>query len=310
MVQGIYRLINNINDKVYVGQSINIEQRFKEHIYHLNSNSHHAYKLQMFYNQNKHNKNFQIDYDVLEVIENDKYLNTRESHYINLYNSYNNGYNSISMNGDKTHTKKNYLQNKKLDKINDSKEEFHYLSNKYISNLYLQHGGYNDTYLYRVNEAIKYFVKNYNLSLHKAEIKQYKANVNLLIIDKDFQVLQEYKYISEYNCIGLDRYTYRTKTSRKYRIQRYEKFDNIIKSKRRYEYLLKRFNNLDEDIIRHNVLKYSSNKYRIPISHIRDIIGYEYDSFKKHIIDDKDIQKLSKGLGINYLKGHIEIDLN
>lgn len=29
MTQGIYKLINNKNDKVYIGQSINIEQRFK-----------------------------------------------------------------------------------------------------------------------------------------------------------------------------------------------------------------------------------------------------------------------------------------
>lgn len=28
---GIYRITNKINQKVYIGQSVNIERRFKEH---------------------------------------------------------------------------------------------------------------------------------------------------------------------------------------------------------------------------------------------------------------------------------------
>lgn len=29
---GIYKIINNVNNKIYVGQSIDINRRFKEHI--------------------------------------------------------------------------------------------------------------------------------------------------------------------------------------------------------------------------------------------------------------------------------------
>ena len=40
-VSGIYLIENKINGKKYIGQSINIYKRFKEHCY--SSNKHHSY---------------------------------------------------------------------------------------------------------------------------------------------------------------------------------------------------------------------------------------------------------------------------
>lgn len=178
----------------------------------------------------------------------------------------------------------------------------------------MQFGGYNDTYLYRVNEAIKYFIKNYNLELYKAEISQYKYKINLFIIDKNFSVVQEYVYLSEHKCMGVSRCTYRyidrnRRTDWEY--DRYKMFDNITKSKNRYKWFMKKYANLDDDIIKYNTLKHSKHKYSIRFKQIREIIGYEYDSkFRKHIIEDDEIQKLSKYFSISYPNGCAELNLN
>lgn len=38
---GIYSITNKINGKVYVGQSVNVYKRWKDHKYELNKNIHH-----------------------------------------------------------------------------------------------------------------------------------------------------------------------------------------------------------------------------------------------------------------------------
>lgn len=39
-MKGIYCIKNKINNKVYIGKAINVENRFKNHIKNLNNNSH------------------------------------------------------------------------------------------------------------------------------------------------------------------------------------------------------------------------------------------------------------------------------
>ena len=43
---GIYKIENKVNGKVYIGQSIDIEKRWKEHISCLNNRTHHNDYLQ------------------------------------------------------------------------------------------------------------------------------------------------------------------------------------------------------------------------------------------------------------------------
>jgi group I intron endonuclease len=87
----IYKITNNVNGKVYIGQTIQtIKERFYQHCATkcsdsvLNMAIHRAIK--------KYGKsNFTIE--VIEEV--DKYsLNDREKFWIEYYNSYNNGYNS------------------------------------------------------------------------------------------------------------------------------------------------------------------------------------------------------------------------
>jgi len=89
-MQGIYQIINKVNNKCYIGSSTNIEKRIKQHKQLLNSNEHHSYKFQIDWNIYDH-KSF--IYKTLEAIENLEQLPSKESYYIKQYDSINNGYN-------------------------------------------------------------------------------------------------------------------------------------------------------------------------------------------------------------------------
>jgi len=94
---GIYKITNNINGKVYIGESLNIEERWNIHKNELKENKHHSYKLQNDYNI------YGVDnftYEIIETLNNDytPFLNQMillvyEHKYIKIYNSLECGYN-------------------------------------------------------------------------------------------------------------------------------------------------------------------------------------------------------------------------
>lgn len=84
---GIYKITNKINGKSYIGQSIQIESRWKQHI-----NA--ALRGSCFHIHNairKYGKDNFI-FDVIELTTEDL-LNEREIYYISKYDTFNNGYN-------------------------------------------------------------------------------------------------------------------------------------------------------------------------------------------------------------------------
>ena len=48
---GIYKILNTVNNKVYVGSATNIEKRWRDHKWHLNRNIHHNSHLQSSWNK-------------------------------------------------------------------------------------------------------------------------------------------------------------------------------------------------------------------------------------------------------------------
>lgn len=96
-MRGIYKITSKINNKVYIGESLDIRRRWEEHIEDLNKNEHHSYKLQEDWNEyGKDNFEF-YQISVLDDSINsfvDKYICLIfEYKYIQLYDSLNNGYN-------------------------------------------------------------------------------------------------------------------------------------------------------------------------------------------------------------------------
>ena len=100
---GIYKITNIENNKVYIGQSTKIEERWEQHLDDLRSNSHHSKTLQYEYNM------FGEDTFRFEVIENFDFADEpnmnsfkvrlmllfREKFYMTKYNAFNveHGYN-------------------------------------------------------------------------------------------------------------------------------------------------------------------------------------------------------------------------
>jgi group I intron endonuclease len=91
-MQGIYMIKNKINNKIYIGSSININNRWNQHKSSLLRGVHKSRYFQNSYN--KHGiENF--EFSVMEIIDNQSQLLIREQYYLNLYKPYerDNGYN-------------------------------------------------------------------------------------------------------------------------------------------------------------------------------------------------------------------------
>lgn len=88
---GIYKITNTINKKVYIGQSIDIENRLKTHIRLLNTNKHYNNHLQSSWN--KYTEASFI-FDIIEYCSQET-LDEKEKYYIALHESskYHKGYN-------------------------------------------------------------------------------------------------------------------------------------------------------------------------------------------------------------------------
>lgn len=82
MSSGVYQIYNPYNQKRYIGSSINIEKRFKQHKSSLRGNRHHNQHLQNAWNKYKNI----LKFEPLEYCE-PEYLLELEQYYIDYYNS-------------------------------------------------------------------------------------------------------------------------------------------------------------------------------------------------------------------------------
>lgn len=303
MTQGIYKLTNNINDKVYVGQSRDIYMRFDSHMNMLWNKNHHSYKLQKFYNDNP---GVEMDYEILEEVEHEKYLLAREKHYIDLYNSCGDGYNVINP---KYYDK----ENNRYTKFENAKDEFEYLVEKYSDNIILRRQQYAYTTFDKINSCIEYFVRNYKLDDYMCEISQYKWNIKIIVTGIYFPYYKDHYYDSKQNQVVTDlkMNEYVQKHKKVFLCEpSMSKFSNKEKSVNKFIWFIKRYAELDSDIVKLNTLKYTNDRISIPFKIISEIIGYEGSNFRDHIIRNDEVIKLSSELGISYplRKGTAEIN--
>lgn len=89
---GIYQIKNNINNKLYIGSSCNIEKRFLAHKNLLKRNKHHSIHLQNAWNKYGE-ENF--TFDILEITNIDNLLE-KENYFLNTLLKSNEYMNSIS----------------------------------------------------------------------------------------------------------------------------------------------------------------------------------------------------------------------
>ena len=93
-IKGIYLYKNKINNKIYIGQSTQLEERHKQHKRNSININDHEYNNAFHIAIRKYGfDNF--DYQILEQNKDftKEELNELEQYYIKKYDSYNNGYN-------------------------------------------------------------------------------------------------------------------------------------------------------------------------------------------------------------------------
>lgn len=90
---GVYEIRCDVNNRSYIGQSTDIDRRWKQHIYELNNNKHINTDLQGDWNKYTRAK---FTFTVLKECE-PTYLNLFEAYYIELFETIRNGYNDATV---------------------------------------------------------------------------------------------------------------------------------------------------------------------------------------------------------------------
>lgn len=116
MTAGIYCFTNKINQKKYIGQSLNIEKRYKEHKTRYTKPSSSMYSSIFYQALRKYGFDC-FDFSVIDQCDNytREDLNILEQYYIKEYNTYYNGYN-MNYGGDSVYVS-HKLSLKEVEKI-------------------------------------------------------------------------------------------------------------------------------------------------------------------------------------------------
>ena len=92
MSSGIYKFVNKINGKIYIGQSQNLDSRFRQHFNNHTNPNLKDYNTKFYRALRKYGfDNF--DYEIIEECNLEE-INEREQYWVDFYNSFYNGYNS------------------------------------------------------------------------------------------------------------------------------------------------------------------------------------------------------------------------
>lgn len=99
---GIYKITNKINNKTYIGQSKDIQRRWKQHINNSKNIKHSSYFNPLYVDFRKYGiENF--DFEILQTFE--KYnkieLDKAELSFMKKFNTLQNGYNILASTGQK-----------------------------------------------------------------------------------------------------------------------------------------------------------------------------------------------------------------
>jgi group I intron endonuclease len=92
MPSGIYGIRNKVTEKYYIGSTRDFSKRWSEHKYHLKRGTHHSIKLQRSYD--KHGVD-SFEFSILKEVEDLDQLQDVEEEFIQLYQSWLNGYNVL-----------------------------------------------------------------------------------------------------------------------------------------------------------------------------------------------------------------------
>jgi group I intron endonuclease len=81
-VMCIYKIVNKLNDKVYIGSTTNFYQRIVSHITDLTNRKHYNSQLQMSWDQSGKDNFY---FEILEIVDDESFLPFAELYYIEKY---------------------------------------------------------------------------------------------------------------------------------------------------------------------------------------------------------------------------------
>lgn len=95
---GIYQILNTVNNKRYIGSSVNIKKRWWEHRNQLRNNKHHSVTLQRAFNKYGEEA---FKFEVLQLVDDPNHLLAYEQSFLDYFKSYKKelGYNVCSIAG-------------------------------------------------------------------------------------------------------------------------------------------------------------------------------------------------------------------
>ena len=82
---GIYQIRNKLDNKSYIGSTVNLNKRLRCHLSQLLENKHHNIYLQRAWD--KYGK-YNFIFDILEIVNKKKDLIKREQYWLDYYESY------------------------------------------------------------------------------------------------------------------------------------------------------------------------------------------------------------------------------
>jgi len=185
-IRAVYKITNLINNKIYVGESLDVDRRWKDHKDDLNNNKHIDYKLQEDWNI--YGKSA-FKFEVIEELNKDiaRYIDQYvliiyEDEYIKKYNSIVEGYNIEE-------TLKEIMEGNKTINVTDSIEKSKNTLKQVLKNIEENNG--------------KYFVSSKILEKRKTE-ENLKKKVYCVEKDK----LYKNAKVASKECKGIVRYIY------------------------------------------------------------------------------------------------------
>ena len=197
---GIYKITNKINNKVYIGQSIDIQRRWERHRVVAFNDSYPQYNCLLYKAFRKYGFN-NFSFEVLEECGEEE-LNNLENFYIQQYNSCNRdkGYNMICADDAQGTEKLSdkeieqicfLLKNTNISQINIAKE-FN-ISQAHVSSINLGRNRINNTYKYPIRPKKKeYFCIDCGIKIYKGSIRCIQcANKQHVIPIKDMPVTRD-----------------------------------------------------------------------------------------------------------------------
>jgi len=193
---GIYKFTNKSNNKVYIGQSIHLESRYKSHLNNYNNDNLKDFKTKFYRALRKYGfENF--TFEILELFENTDNLDNREIYWINFYNSFNNGYNS-TFGGDKVTPNNELHPNSKI--TNDQLLEIKKLlfetnlSQYEIANQY----GLSQSEISLINTGMKWGnLGNFTYPVRKEEARKRGSSNHASVLTDDIIITIRNRYVTE-----------------------------------------------------------------------------------------------------------------